>query len=252
MKFFGLLAMVFVVLAMVYFSILFWGLGRPMSSFNNEFLDKPSPWVFVPWDVTLDQSPNGNPTVIEWLDVVRDNEGLVKLVPSRLRDLGDLELSKSTDLKKTLRDYFLESKARCVVVNIISNVTDIDTQVSTEIPRDWNGRVLVQSEYEPILTQLHVQRPLFAFGTSAADRLRWLTYQSLRLLPAVNFTRDVYITPLKLSGQNAVTPAIVDEVHRRKKKIVIGPLRDQKQIDEAKSFSPDGYFILTPEAARAL
>lgn len=248
MRFLALLAGVFVLVAMIYFMILFWGMGRPVTIFSNEILDKPTPWIIRPWDVELDLGPNA----FEWADVVRDASGVLRLVPSELREQNETELAKSSALKKTLREHTKEAKTCCLVVNIISNVADIDTQVSAEIPKEWDGRVLIQSEYEPVLTQLHIQRPLFAFGTSAADRVRFLTYQSLRLLPAVNFTRDVYVTPLKMSGRTVLSDKIVEEVHRRKRRVVVGPLRTENETREAKLFSPDGYFILSSEAARPL
>lgn len=248
MRFLGLLAAIAVILGMIYFSILFWGMGRPITIFSNELLEKPSPWLIQPWDTKLDLGLNH----FLWADVVRDSGGVLRVIPTAMRDQNEAVLSKSTELQKTLRELATETKNCCLVVNIISNVEDIDLQVSAEIPRDWDNRLLVQSEYEPILTQLHIQRPLFAYGTSAADRVRWLTYQSLGLLPAVSFTRDVYVTPLRISGRLALSPGLVDEVHRRKRRVVVGPLRTESETREAKKYSPDGYFILTEDAARGL
>lgn len=246
MRLLGLLFALFLSLVIVYFSVLFWGLGRTLPQFSNALLEKPTPWIVHPWD-RGENWPLDSGTEMLWVDVVRDAKGLIRAVPST--EVVKLDKLPATPSLKELSE---KTKTCCLVVNILSNVEDIDHQVSNELGKEWEGRVLIQSEYDPVLTQMQSQRPFFAYGTSAPDRLRWLTYQSLHLLPAVNYNRDVYISPLKIGPNTAVSQAIVNEVHRRKRKIMIGPLHTADEALEAKKFAPDAYFLMEQTLLDAL
>lgn len=250
-RFLALLSSLALALVLAYLTVYFWGRGRSFPQFTNEFLSQPAPWLVYPWDQEPPSAPAAG-TAMRWLDVVRDKEGLLRLVPTHLRELTAKNLADSPDLGPQLRQYADDKKGRFLIVNVLSNVSDIDRQVAEELAREWDGRVLIQSEFEPILSQTQNQRPMFAYGASAPDRLRWLTYRSLGLLPAVNYNRDVYVTPLYIHRQLAVSESIVEEVHRRNRKILVGPLISAEDVREAKNFGPDGYILFSQAAAAAV
>ncbi|PWU14477.1 MAG: hypothetical protein C5B49_13165 [Bdellovibrio sp.] len=229
-----------------YLSLLLWGLNRHDDRFANEFLCQPRPWLVAPWNMPTDTQVKNL-----WVDVTRDAEGILRCVPRG--DGGPLPLKPGAPtLREFARKFSAHAREKFLLVSVLANLENIDQQVSRELAAEWDERVLIQSEFEPVLAQLKILRPLFAFGTSAADRVRWLSYSSVGLLPAVSFSRDVYVTPLRLNGHQAVTASLIREIHRRQKKILLGPLATPAEIDEAHQLDPDGYFVTNDQALKAL
>lgn len=233
---------------MIYFTIFFWGLGRTHTEFSNAFLEQKAPWVIVPWDqigamrplLDADSPEKKSLSIVIW-SAVRKNE------KKTLEAVGF-----SPEQKQEFAEWINQVKADFLVLEVTSNVENIDTDLNQLLPPAWDGRVLIQSEYEPVLVQMHVRRPLFAMGTSAPDRMRLLTFDSIGLVASVNFAREVFVTPLESGNRVMVRPSIVEEIRRRRRKVILGPLKTEADVVQASEFGPDGYFIVSEDAARAL
>lgn len=76
MRFLLVLVSLIAVCAAVYFTVLFWGQGRPIARFDHAFDIKGKPYVIVPWDSGLDvaklrkdaSGKMARVTVATWID----------------------------------------------------------------------------------------------------------------------------------------------------------------------------------------
>lgn len=217
MRFFGLVAMISLFLGMIYFTVFFWGQGRNFVPYENQFLSQKKPWIFV---------RNQN-----WIQVEQDKSGLLRIAKSPLEVSQWLEKNKPEFL-------FLE---------VMNNKSQIHEQITALIPKTMVEHVLLQSEYEVILKSLKDLNPRWAFGSSSADRLRWKTFDSLGLAGAVNFSRDVYVAPLKDQNGFGISAGIISELRRRKLPFIVGPLKKSSEVEEALLLNADGYLLEKPD-----
>ena len=255
-----------VVCAIIYFTFLFWGKGRPIHSFDHSFDLKGKPYVILPWDSEMASTPenprwselqsklkNKGGTLALWIDVYRDQSGSLKALPSQFRPapLGKLH-PEVKDQGVLLSEVIKKWGNGPYVLNVHSNVENIDIQLTKEFESLPQAKALVQSEYDNVMLSTKTIRPLWSYGTSASDRMRWMTYGSLGLIEAVNFKGDVYLSPLSVRSLPAIDSKIVTEVHRRQQSVILGPLNTAADAEVALALDADGYFVTSEEALAAL
>jgi hypothetical protein len=236
MRFFAVLFATIVVACMSLGIIYFWGMGRVYPKYDHPFFTPAKPWVVLPRTLFNDPSiQRRDPNFIEWIDVYRNKENT--LVIDKL---------ESTEL---LSEAMPKLKGRRVILNIASNVEDIDRQMSAFLaPYLENTSVLIQSEYDVVLRATKEESANMPFGSSQSDRLRFNTFEGMApwpggLLPATPFHGDIYISPLKWKNISLVNSRIVQEVHRRQKYVILGPLRQNSELEQAQSLAPDGFIL---------
>jgi hypothetical protein len=116
-----------------------------------------------------------------------------------------------------------------------------------------NARTLVQSDALILMTAVKDSKPEWVFGTSVPDLMRLMTLDSMYVLPAVLFKGDVFISPFTIIKRPAFNDDIIAEMHRRKKRIFLGPIENAAQLEKAKSLNATGYITRNlPELLRLL
>lgn len=222
MRFLGLIFGLGLFSAVVYGMFFVWGHTRQFVAFENEFLKQPTPWVFLPAELNPEKNE------IPWLEIEQAQDGLLKV--------------KATG--EALPAWISKNKPSFLVLSVLNSKSEIHEQISSLVPTGMEEKILVQSEIDVVLASLKTLRARWAYGTSIADQVRWKSFDSLGLVSAVSFVRDVYVTPLTGRHGDKLSSSIVNEVRRRGLKLVIGPLSSESEVQEAKEFKPDGYFIL--------
>lgn len=234
------------VLFIVFMAARMWGESQTFKPYNAPFLQLETPVVIVPWEQNflLEQHPK----LILWADVYRakDENILVKPWTDRNKAVRDLDqaANPSRPLLKELLEKFPTTK---FVINCNDNVQDIQRQL-TQVIREAKAidRVMIQSEYNTILTSVKEIEPTLIFGATVADVMRLKTFESMWLLPTAPFTGDVFFAPLKYRGRNAVSKDIILEMKKRFKKVFLGPLKTAEEVGEARGYEPDGIFVEDP------
>jgi hypothetical protein len=56
----------------------------------------------------------------------------------------------------------------------------------------------------------------------------------------------VYFTGLKYMGVDAIDSDIAQEIHRRQKKLFLGPLSSKEEVEQALRLGADGLFVTDP------
>ncbi len=110
------------------------------------------------------------------------------------------------------------------------------------------GRVLIQSEVDGILRDLRTLRPELIFGTSQAQITQLLMLVPFALESLAPLKGDVYVSEATRGESNLVNARIVREIHRRGRKIFVGPVDDLKTVSELREMGVDGLITTKPEA----
>lgn len=263
MRLLGISIGVLLIVGMALLSARIWGLSVGYQRFEHPFLTT-APLIAVRVD-NLEEAKRvvaGRPDVILWLDLrkLEDAQFLV------LRDepLREFLAEKSFPAGKykgpKLARYTLEEirpvfpqalllpdamKAfpeQRFILNVADNVADVDLDlVKTIEPLNPDKRVLVQSDTDVIIKLVKEKKPMWLYGTSWADLMRLMSFESLWLESAAPYRGDVFIAPLGIHGRPVFNDTVLAEVRRRQKTILLGPLMSNDEVQQAKNAKPDGF-----------
>lgn len=239
-----------------------WGMGQQYPDFQHPFFEgTPSPLIIVKVksEKDLQEAYQQKPDAAFWLDVETTKDQKIIVFS---RDLKAKEMSieayhgpKSLAYPfqqlqnmhpeiRELRELLTKFPAQKFVLNILDNVTGIHTGLIDELKGlAPEKRILVQSNYNVILTSVKELEPFWLYGCSQADLMRFLTFESMWVLPATPFKGDVYIAPFILVGRAAFHESTLEEVRRRHKKIILGPALDKKEFDDATRLKADAILV---------
>ncbi len=239
-----------------------WGLGQKYPDFQHPFFENlaaPAIVIKAQTEKELDDTLRAKPDVLFWLDVETTSDK--KLIVFSM-DLNPKQMSIEAyrgpkpmgypfqQLKNThpdireLRDVIAKYPGQKFVLNILDNVEGVHTGLVEALKGlSPEKRILVQSNYNVIMTSVKELEPFWLFGCSQADLMRFLTFESMWILPATPFKGDVFISPFVLLGRPAFHETALEEVRRRKKKIILGPALDKKEFDDAVRMKADAIII---------
>lgn len=223
MRLFFLSAGTVLVVALVLAIFRFWGLGQSYPQYPLGFFNQDLPLVGTHYN-----APSAQEYKLWWVDVQLKEQVLLT--------------SESTSLEELLK----ENKDRFFILNINENVENIHLKVADLISSlRMSKQVLIQSDYKNIIYSLRERVPTAAYGSSLADLTKLKVYQSLWILPAATMNGDALIVPLYKSKRRILDQELVDEIHRRGKKVIVAPLVDASEIDEIKKMGVDGWIVPT-------
>jgi len=251
-----------IVLAIVLTITRLWGLGQQYAEFQHPFFNgSKTPLVILRTEneKELADAIAQMPEVVIWMDV--ETTADKKLIVFS-RDFTAKEISfeayrgpKSLaypfqklqnvhpDVRE-LKDIVTKYPTQRFVLNITDNVENVHLWVDQALKGlSPEKRILIQSNYNVIINSIKDLEPFWLYGCSQADLMRFLTFDSMWILPATPFKGDVYIAPFKLLGRPAFHENILDEVRRRNKKVVLGPLLDKKEFDDAIRLKADAVIV---------
>ncbi len=253
MRFLTLIAGTMLFALIAFSTIRFWGQGQTYKEFQTPYFahsnhqDKQNaPEIVIPWEqaqLVKDQS-----AFILWVDVYRAQNQNIVVKPWMDRNKANNDLEQSTNPSRPLLKDLLEQNPQArFVVNCNTNVDGIHRQLVQVIQEAKAvDRVLLQSDYNTILTSAKELEPMMIYGSTPADLTRIKTFNSMWLLPAAPFKGDVLFVGLKYRGRNTIDQDVVLEMKRRFKKVFIGPLFTKEEIQQAMEFGADGLFLQDP------
>ncbi len=247
-----------------------WGLGQTFPDYQSPFFAGETPIVIVKADTLakIDETLKLKPDAVIWVDV-RISKGNVPYILSPSRDveflnakaeeqkanptakiiqgrkLSDYSWEQINEFYKTtpaLKEVYEKFPTTRFIVNVVDNVTDVDTTVVNTI-QDFkpDNRTLIQSDALVVMTAIKDLKPVFVYGTSTPDIMRLLSFDSLYVLPATQYKGDVFIAPFSISKRPAFNDDVIAEMRRRHKRIYLGPIENQGQFDVAAKYQADGY-----------
>lgn len=233
---------------MLFISVRLWGEGQTYRPYESAFWHKneASPFIIIPWEQNyfLEKNPNW----ILWADVYRGDNQDILVRPWIERDLKIKDLERTPSPARPLLVELLKKypQARWVI-NCNHNVQDIHLQLAKIFTETGSSeKIILQSDYNTILISTKDKAPLVLYGSTPADLTRLKVFDSLWLLPAAPFKGDLFISAFKYRNIPTLNRDIALELKKRFKKIILGPLSNETEIQQAMELSADGLFIVDP------
>ncbi|MGZ3769272.1 MAG: hypothetical protein ACXVCP_06510 [Bdellovibrio sp.] len=246
-----------------------WGLGQTFQAYEHPFFNQ-APVTVVKTETIekAEQILKLNPQAALWLDV-RISKDKTVFVLSSTHDKEFLDLKRKeqeqnpsvpimtgiklseyswNDLKSfykdssLLKDFYSKFPNTRFVLNVVDNASEVHVAVVNAI-KDLkpDSRTLLQSDALVIMTTTKELKPEWLYGTSVPDIVRLLTFDSMWILPSTQFKGDVFLAPFKIKNRPAFNDDIISEMRRRKKRVVLGPIRTKEEMAETIRMKADGY-----------
>ena len=253
------------VLFMSLFGVKQWALMMPSQRFDHPFvsLDQPQPITVIQVHEPAEAKNilSEIPQAYFWLDLRITADGKFLLLrpeltqttltpealgvekwkgpqPSRYTE-AELLILFPTAIR--LQDFLVLFPETKMILNILDNVDGVHTQLMAAVEgRLPEQRFLFQSSADIILKSLKDKKPMWLYGSSQSDLMKILTFESLGLEATSPFRGDVLIAPMQISGRAAFNENVLTEILRRKKTIFLGPLINNREVEQAASFRPNG------------
>lgn len=227
----------------------FWGLSQQYQLFTNSF-DLPKVYDVIAWEqAELLQKKSD---LIVWAGVYQGKDGDLLVHPTQAQTPNIKTLPDSpSEGTPHLVDLLRKHPASRFILSVNDNKISIHQKLSELIKQEKaTERILFQSDYNVLLTALKELSPTALFGSSHADLMRLRTFDSGYILPATPFKGDALIAPLTLRKISVVDQNIVSEMRRRQKRIILGPISNDVELQQAQALKPDGLFILDADLAQ--
>lgn len=245
-----------------------WGLGQRFPEFESPFFAGETPLIIVKAD-TLAKAEDIlklKPQAALWLDV-RISSGKVPFILPPNRDveflrakeeqqkanptvqimmggkLSDYSWEQINEFYKTtpaLKEFYEKFPNTRFVLNVIDNVSDVHNSVVDAIKEfKPGGRTFIQSDALVLLSAIKELEPTWVYGTSTPDIMRMLSFDSLYVLPSIQFKGDVFVAPFKILKRDAFNEDIIIEMRRRHKPVYLGPIENEDQLRIAMKYKAD-------------
>jgi hypothetical protein len=246
MRIFSITAGTLLFLFLILMTIRMSGLNETYVPFDTPYFQGKIPYGIVGWEQNF--LLEKNPELILWADVYRNKQDqlLVKPWADRNQQKNNLDLPPSPT-RPLLKDLLLKFPKTRFVINCNENVDNIQVNLSQVIEEaKAEDHVMIASDYDTILISLKLLKPRLVYGSSTSDITRIRSFQSLWILPSAPLKGDVYFVPLKYRGVDTIDADIAKEMHRRQKKVFIGPLSTKAEVEQALRLGADGLFVTDP------
>jgi hypothetical protein len=225
----------------------FWGQSQVHAPFDNGYFavettpsSLPTGMFMLPmnspascWSKTqLSELSQSAPNFILHSPVKKDKDGRFVLCQTH----KNAELPTVT---YTLGEALIDFPGSRFLLDIQDNVENVHIEISGIIKNaKAEARVILNSEYDVVMSATKELLPMTVFGSSASDRMRFVTFESMFIETAVPFVGDVFWTPLKVRGVPAISESIAQELRRRKKNLILGPVDSDDEWSKALKFNP--------------
>lgn len=225
-------------------TVKFWGKSQTYTEYKHAMLQlQPAPTEFLrPNYKQLNEAIRTAKNI--YLDVtVTFDQKLV--IPKRkwLATEKPVRLFKYDEIKNDLllvvdlKEQLINKK---IIFNLVDNAQAIHETFMFDMKQmgmEKGENFIVTSQYEAPIKALKEIAPALVYGSTQPEILKIVAMQSMYLLEAVTIRADIIIHPLKIRNQIFFNDEIVQEMSRRRKKIIIGPISSE-ELNEARQLKP--------------
>lgn len=269
MKLLGVIAASFFVLGSLYFSIRFWGQAQRYEPYSHPMMtpppsqphwiigaktpeearnllnEAPEVWIHLDVQMSADQVLFLRPQIL-WSEVLTpetldsasfrgDRNYFYSF--SFLQSLGQTQNKKYVLYR--LEEALSSAPGANFIIETNDNAKDIHLALIKIIKDlDLSQKVILHSEIDSLQKALKSEAPTWVFGMSLSERVRFLTLDTIGLSSATQLRGDYWISKLSLKGRPQMNFQILDEIHRRHKRIALGPIESPSELEIALGFKP--------------
>ena len=144
-----------------------------------------------------------------------------------------------------VENYKEQLKDKKIIFNMQDNPlqgTTVFVDTMKSIGLEAGNNFLFISAFDPPSKDLKSQQATYIYGTSESEILKIKALESMYLIEASTFRADVVIHPLTYYKQPFFTEVLINELKRRHKKFIIGPLADG-EMNDAMALKPFGVIV---------
>lgn len=226
----------------------FYGQSKVYGQYEHPFWSGQNSTEFLvtPWEQNF--IIEKRPEWILWVDVQQSKSDQLLARPWIERKTGSpKDINEATPARPDVAELLSRFPQTRFILNIVDNKNDIHLRTINLIKSTQSmNRVVVTSDYPIVLDAIKKEEASFLYGSSLSDFTRFKTFESLWILPATPMKGDFLIGPLMFRDVPLFSESIISEVHRRFKKVIIGPLDNIQDIGKAQELKPDGLFTTDP------
>lgn len=246
-----------VVSAVFFMIIKLWGASQPYIAYSHPLYETPGqPLVFqVLTPDNLTEGLKQTPAVYLNIAVTRDQKLIVidrffenekqieqnKTFKYNNKNFSDLtsDHPKSAVLLEQFKDQLQGKK---IIFNMQDNPlqsTIVFANIMKILGMEDGHNFIFVSPYDPPAKDLKSFAPTYLFGSTEPEILKIKALESLRLIEAAQFRADIVIHPLTYYKQPFFTENLIQELKKRHKKFIVGPLQDD-EVAAALALNPFG------------
>jgi hypothetical protein len=244
------------------FSLRFYGLSQHVQAYDHPTMKIPTPWV-IAWGGDTEVAPSHSRAA---LTSASELDSVMLAVNIRMNaekhffaipEGFDVSNQSDDDVKKialgkggepmSLETILQLYSATPILLWIGDNIENIDLRLEPIIRKRGNlGKIIIHSEFDNVVKSLKKLVPQLLYGTGVGQRIRMLMLSSLWLESVATVDGDVLISPLRERGVSSISTGLRDELVRRQKVLILGPLNDVAANDQALTFGATGYLTAMP------
>jgi len=241
----------------------FFGLSQSYQIYDHPLMARSKPWI-VAWGGEQEAGPSHTRValrsaseekdVILGVNILMNKEKHFFALPlgsMTIADLTDAEVKK-IDLglgqgPMSLEEILQEFGQNPLLLWVNDNAENIDLRLKPILSQsDHRNQILIHSEFDNVVKSLKTLIPDLLYGTGVGQRIRVLMLSSMGLESVAPIDGDFVITPIKERNIPSLSVEMKDEVTRRQKIFIIGPLNKVSENDQALSFGATGYLTAFP------
>ena len=241
-----------------------WGKSQPYGEYNHAFFastlytsqDSLIFKILTPQNLTMGLSTEKNiylniaiTSDLKLIIIDKDYEAqkqFDKNVTAKLHSRLYSEIADGTPNTAVLvENYKLQLKDKKIIFNMQDNPlqgTTVFVDTMKLIGLESGDNFIFISAFDPPSKDLKSQQATYLYGTSDPEILRIKALESIAIIEAATFRADVVIHPMTFFKQLFFTETLINELKRRHKKFIIGPLVDG-EMKNALALKPFGVII---------
>ena len=175
-----------------------------------------------------------------YLDIATTKDGAIVIHEVNKYQTSSFRNQYSKDIKDVvlnLSDFKNSLKNRKIIFNLTENAIAGDKTLIEEFQKmdlDDKSEILISAPYEVMSKSLKELAPTYIFAASKPEILRLKAMESFYLIETASLRADVIVHPLYYYKKLFFTETFVQEIKRRNKKIIIGPIPKSEYEDALK------------------
>ena len=247
----------------------FYGISQVYQTYDHPLMKKEKPWILA-WGGELEDGPSHSR---EALQSAAKQDGVILAINLQINaekhffaipqdfkikneivninNLSDSE-TLSLDLGDgksplSLEQFFDEFGNSPLLIWVRDNNENIDLRLEPIFKKyKSHAQLIVHSEFDNVVNSIKKLIPDLLYGTGVGQRVRLLMLVSIGLESIATVDGDLLIAPLHEGKISAISVELKEEIIRRQKIFILGPLNDISANNQALSFGATGYLTSYP------
>ncbi len=219
----------------------FWGKSQVYIDYVHPFTaSAPADLTFSrPGFATLQTDIDSQKNLFLDIGITRDQQLVIPKTEIK-KPIRNLSYADIKDQVILLSDISEILKTRRMIFNILDSVIavhEIIFENFKNIGFEKGENFLVTSEFEQPVKALKDIAPSWIYGSTRPEILKIVAMQSMYILEAATIRADFIIQPLNIRNQKFFNEELLQELKRRHKRIIVGPI-SQQEVPEAMLLHP--------------